>query len=328
MNKKWMVAMDKKHDGLGLEKMRGINLSALLEPAAEKFRDVPLDLIREDGDNPRVDFDSGTLDELAATIRQRGVITPISVRADPERPDGYIVNHGHRRLRASRLAGRGTIPAVVDEDFRDEDRIIENIQRDNLSMFEVARYVGEKLSRGFKQKEVAALIGKSTAYVSNHVQLMDLPPLTGKVVGEGRVSDLTAINELAKAERKHSGAVKKFLSGSGEISRSAALGFRRSLVDGDRDGAADQEPGQKVGKAPPAPTRAEPPVAAAFAGDTLELTGGWKRGRLLVGRGERRGTLLLEKRPGSSDRVWVQYDNGVEREEALAGLKLLAVVPE
>ena len=315
-------------DGLGLGKLGGISLSGLMEPAAEKYREIDLDLIREDGLNPRETFDPETLEELAATIRVRGVITPISVRPDPERADGFVVNHGHRRLRAARLAGRATIPAVLDESFQDEDRIIENIQRDNLGMFEVARYIAGKLADGLKQKEVAARIGKSAAYVNNHVQLLELPPHTAEAVKVGRVTDLTAINELAKAEKKYPAETELFLRiGDGEITRAAAQAFRATLAEG---GALRQSPGGGRGTGQESSSATDknraPRFNPAYGPDQTVLTTGWRRGRVLVTHAGRKGALLLEREPSDAKHVWVRYDGGGEAEAPVAGVKIRAVV--
>ena len=322
------MTQDKETDGLGLGKITGLSLSAFLEPHEEKFRDIPLDLIREDDENPRQTFEPATLNELAATIRVRGVITPISVRPDPEREGSYIVNHGHRRLKASRLAGRDTIPAVIDKGFRDEDRIIENIQRDNLAMHDVARFIAGKMAQGMKQKEIAVLIGKSAAYVSNYVQLLELPPQTGKALQEGRLSDLTAINELAKAEKRHPEEVRDFLAHRTEVSRSAAQQFRSSLcITPDkkdspqkRSGATDKKDARPIraassGKAP-----------GPYGPDAQLLTDGWGGGRVMVECGGRRGHMLLKRRPSDESRVWICYDDGRESEEPLKKLRLVAIV--
>lgn len=339
-------------DGLGLGRMGGISLSALLTPAEEKFREIDLDLIREDGDNPRRDFDADTLAELAATIRARGVLTPISVRPDPDRAGGFIVNHGHRRLRASKLAGRATIPAVLDGTFKDEDRIIENIQRDNLGMFEVARFIEAKLAAGMKQKEVATLIGKSTAYVSNHAQLSHLPPLTEQAVAEGRVADVSAVVELAKAEKRDPEAAAALLAEEGQVGRGALLSLKKSSPGGEAEPATenrDQEaaaPSANTGKktrsvaaaafSPPARTASFGIEPADFApkpsfgsgAATADDDEGWRRGRVVVARRGTQAVMLLERRPSRENRVWLRSEDGEEFEAGLKELKLLAVVAE
>ena len=156
-------------DGLG-------DLSALLETPVASGRPLELKLeeIAEDPNQPRVEFDEESLAELAESIRQRGVKTPISVRP-VKKGGGYMINHGARRFRASRLAGSETIPVYVDDDYTDEDQIIENIHRDALRPREIADYIGRKLAQGKQQKDIAKGLGKSKGWVSQHAVLLDLP---------------------------------------------------------------------------------------------------------------------------------------------------------
>lgn len=237
------------HDGLGLGKLGDFDLSAMLEPAEAKFLEIEIGRIQEDEENPRNSFDPATLEELAETIRARGVIMPISVRPDPDREGEYIVNHGHRRLRAAKMAGLAAIPAVIDQTFRDEDRIIENIQCDNLDMHDVAQFIAKKLGEGLKQKEVAKIIGKSTAYVSHHVQLLELPMHTDSAVKQGRLTDLTTIADLAKAERTFPDSVEMFLAGGREVTRTAVRKFREGLGAGATTASGGHD-GGSVGKEP------------------------------------------------------------------------------
>lgn len=324
------------NDGLGLDKLGAFDLSAMLEPVEEKFREVDVDLVREDGENPRHDFDPGSLEELAATIRSRGVITPISVRPDPEKEGGFIVNHGHRRLRAARLAGLGRIPAVIDTSFRDEDRIIENIQRDNLSMFEVARYIERKAREGMKQKDIAALIGKSTAYVSNHVRLLSLPPHTSKVVAENRVTDLTTITDLAKMEKQHPEAVEAMLAGKNTLTRSDVRELRNNLDAAIATTPASNEDDERFGKGTGQGTGAVAPVKNETKSQESGITEDefenrapkWTHGIVVVEMNGMRGVLQLDRKPKTESHVWVKWEDTEEEytEELLSHLALKAVM--
>jgi len=97
---------------------------------------LPLELIDEDPDQPRTAGNSGfspeSIAELGATIKTRGVKSPISVREHPKAPGRYLINHGARRFRASKWAGKTTIPAFLDADYTNDDQVIENLQRDAL----------------------------------------------------------------------------------------------------------------------------------------------------------------------------------------------------
>lgn len=162
--------------------------------------ELDLQLVDEDPYQPRSEvnpgFRSASLAELATTIKQRGVKTPISVRANPQAPGRYIINHGARRYRASKLAGNLSIPAFVDNDYSDADQVIENLQRNELTPREIADYIGRELAKGLKRRDIAKSIGKSAAFVTQHVALLDLPVLIGEAFNMGRVRDVTVVNEL------------------------------------------------------------------------------------------------------------------------------------
>lgn len=312
-----------KPDSLGLGRIGDFDLAAMLEPSVENFREIALDLISEDGQNPRRNFDQETLEELAETIRGRGVITPISVRPDPDNEGRYIVNHGHRRLRASQMAGLPTIPAFIDTSFQDEDRIIENIQRDNLGMYEIAAYIDKKLQEGFKQKEIAQRIGKSTAYVSNHVQLLNLPPCTGKAVAQGKVADLTTITDLVKLEKRDPAMVASFLAGRDEASRTAVRNLRAQL-----DAAQDNIDNRQRDVGTKQPRGKAPASGSTGQGTKVQHKDSWRGGHVVVEFEGRRGLLNLDKRPHTERHVWVYWEDGDTKEDevVLEKLTLLAVV--
>ncbi|NCU31903.1 MAG: ParB/RepB/Spo0J family partition protein, partial [Candidatus Moranbacteria bacterium] len=112
--KKWEFDMS----GLGLNEIG--DLSSLLVEDNNRWREIEIDLLKEDPNQPRKSdnpgFSADSLAELSATIKLRGVKSPISVRDDLDQPGHYIINHGARRYRASILAGKTMIPAFVDND--------------------------------------------------------------------------------------------------------------------------------------------------------------------------------------------------------------------
>ena len=128
-------------DGLDL-----LNAPAIMTAGAPL--QLPLELIDEDPDQPRQDFDQVTLAELTDSVKARGVLQAISVRRHPLTPDRWMVNFGARRLRASRLAGKPTIPAYVDNAMDSYDQVIENEQRESLSPLELAMFVQKKMQTG------------------------------------------------------------------------------------------------------------------------------------------------------------------------------------
>lgn len=172
----------------------GRGLDALI-PSTQEERGVlqlPLDRIEPNPNQPRLAFEEGQLGELAASIAVHGVLQPVVVRA---LADGrWQLIAGERRLRAARMAGLETIPAVL----RDEDEgeaslelaLIENIQREDLNAIETAMAYRELIDRfGLTHDAVARQVGKSRVAVSNALRLLDLAPDTRAAIVDGRISE-------------------------------------------------------------------------------------------------------------------------------------------
>ena len=151
--------------------------------------ELNIDDVFPDPDQPRKAFDRDSLAELAESIRRHGVIMPIVVSRVGNR---YVIIAGERRYRASRLAGRRTVPAVVknyDEREIREVSLIENLQREDLNPIEAANAM-KKLMEEFSltQEELADRIGKSRSTVANTLRLLTLPPAVIELVGSGKLS--------------------------------------------------------------------------------------------------------------------------------------------
>ena len=160
--------------------------------AASGAQDVPIELIRRNPDQPRRVFNQGDLDELAASVREKGVIQPILVRALPDAPGEYQIVAGERRWRAAQLAGLHTVPVLVRE-LNDlevmEIALIENVQRADLSALEEAQAyqaMVQKFSR--TQETVAKMVGKSRSHVANTLRLLRLPAPVLEHLEAGRLT--------------------------------------------------------------------------------------------------------------------------------------------
>lgn len=151
-------------------------VSAGTDTAEPAVLHVELTKIKPNRFQPRVDFDPVALEELASSIREKGVIQPVAVRAVP---GGYELVAGERRVRASIEAGRNTIPAYVVDVDTDADMlelaIIENVQRENLNPIEVALGYERLIAEcGLTQEEVAEKVGKDRSTVTNFLRLLKL----------------------------------------------------------------------------------------------------------------------------------------------------------
>ena len=166
---------------------------------------LPLDLIDEDPDQPRTADNPGFSPEsiagLGATIKARGVKSPISVRENPKAPGRFLINHGARRFRASKWAGKTTIPAFVDMDYSNDDQAIENLQRDALTPREIAEFISKKVRSGMKRVAIAAAIGKSGSYVTKHLALLNLPEPIAAAFNAGDLNDINLIYDLSTVYR-------------------------------------------------------------------------------------------------------------------------------
>ncbi|MFY9902560.1 MAG: ParB/RepB/Spo0J family partition protein [Trichococcus sp.] len=182
-----------------------------IDETTEKVQEIPLDEIRPNPYQPRKTFDDSTLRELADSIMLNGVIQPVILRQSSVK--GYEIIAGERRVRASRLAGKTTVPAIVrefDETAMIEVAILENLQREDLTPLEEAEGYQTLMNKlSLTQVDVAQRLGKSRPYIANHLRLLNLPQDVKRMLQEGLVSmgqartllglnDESLISELAK----------------------------------------------------------------------------------------------------------------------------------
>ena len=210
----------RKKGGLG----RGIEALFEDEPQIEEIEEVKeLDLsdIRPNPYQPRKRFDDKSLRELSDSIKENGVFQPIIVRKSV---NGYEIIAGERRYRASKLAKKKTIPAIVrkfDESQMMEVAVLENLQREDLTPLEEAQaYEMLQKNLGLTQEEVSKRMGKSRPYIANYLRLLTLPSKTKRLLQHGDLSlgqartllglkDKDKIDALAKRVAKEGMPVRK-----------------------------------------------------------------------------------------------------------------------
>jgi ParB family chromosome partitioning protein len=151
---------------------------------------VPIDRIRANPNQPRRDFDEKELEDLAASIREKGVIQPLILRPRPD--GGYEIVAGERRWRAAQLAGLHELPAVV-RDLSDSEMlelaIIENVQRADLNPLEEAQGYRQLMDRfGHTQERLAEALGKSRSHIANLLRLLTLPDAVLELVRGGKLT--------------------------------------------------------------------------------------------------------------------------------------------
>ena len=190
---------DRKPERRGL----GRGLSALMadayltpeEPNAPPRRaetHVPIEFIEPNPDQPRRTFDADRLEELAASIREKGVIQPLIVRRHPRKDNHYEIVAGERRWRAAQIAQQHELPVII-RDLSDtevlEVAIIENIQRADLNPLEEALSYRQLMDRfGHTQEKLAEALSKSRSHIANQLRLLNLPVEVQDFLRDGKLT--------------------------------------------------------------------------------------------------------------------------------------------
>ena len=208
------MAVKKKYDrnvlGRGLDNIgsgKGRGLDALIDTSdvhvqgSSNLSEIALTMISPNPNQPRTDFDEAALQELAASIREIGLVTPITLRQMGE--NEYQIIAGERRWRAATLAGLTTIPAYIrtaEDEKVMEMALVENIQREDLNPIEIAlAYQHLSETTGMTQERISSRVGKSRTSITNYMRLLKLPAqiqiaLKNKDIDMGHARALLAID--------------------------------------------------------------------------------------------------------------------------------------
>ncbi len=208
---------------------------------ANGLKRLPVEFIIANRNNPRRDFDPDQLEELANSIREKGVMQPLLVRPGGDDPDVYEIIAGERRWRAAQAAGLHEVPVIIrDVDDKEalELAIIENVQRADLNSVDEAMGYGELMDQfDYTQSDLAQVIGKSRSHVANTLRLLRLPDDVLAMLSKGQLTAghartlITAKNPSALAER--------IVKGGLSVRQAEALSQKR--LDGS-DGANKTRP--------------------------------------------------------------------------------------
>jgi ParB/RepB/Spo0J family partition protein len=200
-------------------------------------RVLPVERIEPNPQNPRLAFNAETLEELASSIREHGVLQPVLVR--PLDDGRFQLIAGERRWRASKLAAQATIPALVediDDDTALEIALIENLQREDISpLDEAAMYDRMIRDHGYSIRKLAEKLGKDKGYLENRLRLADAPPEVRELVSL-RKDTLSHAYELMKVEDP-----KKRRKLADQVARNElSLVKLRERIEGRRPKAAEE----------------------------------------------------------------------------------------
>jgi ParB family chromosome partitioning protein len=172
----------------------GRGLAAIIpetEADGPELRELPLDLIKPNPDQPRTRFDAASIASLAASIADAGMVQPLIVR--PLGDGRYELTAGERRWRAAREAGIQTVPAIVRDEAEAErlqTALIENMAREDLNPVDEARACAALVEElGLSKEELARRLGRSRSAISNLIRLLDLPDEVLELMASGELSE-------------------------------------------------------------------------------------------------------------------------------------------
>ena len=284
------------------------NLDDLLQDATGKPLSMALELIDFDPAQPRRQIDETALQELAASIREHGVLQPVSLRPHPEIKERYLINMGERRVRAARLVeGLQTIPAFIEARCDPFAQAAENVHREELAGLDLAHFIALREAEGCSRTEIALRLGKPKSFITEIAALHDAPAEIVSAFQRGQIPDTRVAYELVRAHEANPTGVRALLARRTPIKRqeSAALGGRNTLAKRDPGTSA---PSARRGRLAPIPfERQTPQKTLAFR---VEVEG-------------HRGLLRLVP-AASTDSALVEFDDGTRDTIALARIALMA----
>lgn len=231
--------------GRGLDSL--ISMDDVPARGSSAINEIPLEQITPNPEQPRIDFDEEALDELAASIRELGIIQPLSLRKIA--PDTYQIIAGERRFRAASRAGLTSVPAYIrtaNEAELTEMALIENIQREDLNAIEIALTFKKLIDQyQLTQERLSERIGKKRATIANFLRLLRLPAevqlgLRDKVLDMGHARALLAIEDPSLQLKIYNRIIKEGLTV--RKVEEIAKAMKESM-----DGEQRQERGQRGG---------------------------------------------------------------------------------
>jgi ParB family transcriptional regulator, chromosome partitioning protein len=303
------------------------DLAALDTPIVQSGQPLmlPIDSIDEDPEQPRREFDAHALQELAQTVRERGVKQPISVRPNAHVEGRWLLNFGARRLRASRLAGLTEVPAFIDCTGDSYDQIVENEQREALRPLEVSLFVQRRLQAGDSQAEIARRLGRSRQYVTLARALIEPPDWLMQAYRDGRCTSMTELYELRRLYGDYPERVEAWARTKDHITREDLPSLRAQLEEAEcltltPNTSPEHEPN---------PVDESPSTEPAAAGKSLRLARGRPQAsqRLHVEMDGVDYQLVVTAAPTREGHLYIRPLAGGPRMSApAASLKLLGFV--
>ncbi|MDP9912473.1 ParB family chromosome partitioning protein [Variovorax boronicumulans] len=282
-----------------LSQFRAADLLAddAVRPVPSTPMQVALERIDFDPRQPRRRIRGERIDELAESVREHGVLEPVSLRCHPEHADRYIVNRGERRVRAARLAGLSAVPAFVDQRVDPFAQAAENLHREDMSPFDLAAFIVEREGEGHSRAEIARRLGKPRSFITEAARLSDAPPQLRQAVEDGRVGeDVRVLYHLVAVARDRPHEFEELLARGDPIGRAQTK--RRPQSPEHVGGSGRVAPGSEIPRV---------------------ISGG--RTVLVVEHGGRRGSLRIKANDGNVGEV--RFGDGTRALVPLADLRLV-----
>ena len=211
------MAIKRNALGRGLDSL--ISMDDVQPSGSSAINEIAIDLIKPNPDQPRINFDEEALEELATSIRELGIIQPLTLRS--AEAGTYMIISGERRYRAAKLAGLDTVPAYVrtaNDSELTEMALIENIQREDLNAIEIALTFRKLIDQyNLTQERLSERIGKKRATIANFLRLLKLPAevqlgLRDKAVDMGHARALLSVETPTMQLKLYNEILKKGLS--------------------------------------------------------------------------------------------------------------------
>ena len=210
----------------GLDQFKASSLVAAGDAALATAPRMALDRIDYDPEQPRRGLDPVALRELAASIRLHGVLEPVSLRPHPQDPQRFIVNRGERRCRASQLAGLTQVPYFLDDRLDRFAQVVENLQREDLSPFDLAHFIAEREREGLSRAEIARRLQKPRSFITEAASLTQAPPELRAAFDAGRVRDTRVLYTLLRLHLQDPAGSPTRLQGAHELTREQVDAWR------------------------------------------------------------------------------------------------------
>ena len=255
---------------------------------------IPVRDIDEDPGQPRKEFTAASMEELEQSVRMHGVKTPISIRPHPSEPKRWILNFGARRLRASKAAGKTTIPAFIDRSHTDYQQVIENLQREDLKPRELAMFIKKKMDEGEKQAHIAELLGVNRSMVTNHLALIDPPACIEEIYTSGKCLSAKTLYDLRNLHKEFPKEVDRWCATDQEITRATVSALSAKLRGTQKTAVASFKGERGSEKQKNSPMTALP--------------------SLIVIVQDRSGTIDLQHAPRQANHLIVNFSDGKQEE--------------